>query len=329
MKNPKNIVQLLKQNNVSLILGDLGASGENWEVFELLKPIANLLRFDPDERDMREVLGTNGRRVITINRAVVEHDLDKVDFYLTNSPYCSSTLKPDFKRVKNYPYADLFEVKDIRQVSAITLNQAIISSDLSHIDWIKIDTQGTELRILNSISDDIFDRLLVCDIEASLYSHYIDADTLPSMHELMLEKDFWIVEMRPHWNTRISANRLKELEQRYKGKTQNIFQYSKHKEITTLELCYVRTLEGAKKQNYEFEQFICLFLCHFILEAFEYCLEILSEIENLFGNNEILDLLRQETFNSIDERTQRAQIPYYVDALIFRLKRMLPSLWQN
>lgn len=323
------VVQLLKQENISLVLSEIGSSGEQWSIFESLKPIADLLRFDPDLRDIREIIGANSRRVVTLDRAVVNSDLDEVTFYLTKSPYCSSTLKPDFDRLKNFSYANWFEIEKTVKVPAITIDKALKKANFSRIDWIKLDTQGTELRILNSIAKDTFDRILVCDIEASLYPHYVGADTLPSMHELMLNNDFWITEMRPHWNTRISAKHLETLKQRYKGQDKKIFQYSKHKEVTTLEFCYLRTIEGAKKRNYNLEDFLRLFLCHYSLGVFEYCLEILAEIENLFGKSKIVDFLRQETLNEIDFRLRKSQIPYYVEALVWRLRRLFPSmLWQ-
>ena len=324
-----NIIKLFQQENIFLTLGEIGASGEQWSLYESLKPIADLLRFDPDLRDIREVKGNNCRRVVTLNKAVVENEVEEVIFYLTKSPYCSSTLKPDRERLKNFSYANWFEIENEVKVPAITLNKALETADLSRLDWIKLDTQGTESRILNSIDRSTFDRLLVCDIEASLYPHYIGADTLPSMHELMLNNDFWIVEMRPHWNTRISADRLQTLKQRYNGRNNKIFQYSKHKEVTTLEFCYLRTIEGAKKHSYSQEEFLRLFLCHYVLGVYEYCLEILIEIEELFGKSELINTLRKETYTAMDYRVRKSMIPYYVEAILFRLRRLFPSfLWQ-
>jgi FkbM family methyltransferase len=329
MNKLNTVIQLLKQENISLVLTEVGASGETWDIFELLKPIADLLRFDPDLRDIRETAEIKPRRVVTLNRAVVDNEIEEVTFYLTKSPYCSSTLKPDFARLKNFPYADWFEIEKTVQVPAINLDRAIVLAKFDRIDWIKLDTQGTEFRILNSISQNIFDRVLVCDLEASLYPHYIDADTLPSMHELMLNNDFWIVEMRPHWNTRISANLMTKLTQRYQGQNNKIFKYSKHKEVTTLEFCYLRTIEGAKKRTYNLEDFLRLFLCHYSLGVFEYCLEILDSTEHLFGKSELVNALRQETLKAMDVRVLKSKLPYYIEALVFRLRRLFPSmLWQ-
>ncbi|OLT61228.1 FkbM family methyltransferase [Moorena bouillonii] len=330
MQITKSVIKKLTEHNISLILADIGASGDSWSVFKVLKPISNLLRFDPDLRDIREVKGTNEHRVVTINRAVVEQDCDEVEFYLTKSPYCSSTLKPDHEKLKSFAYADWFEVEKVVSVPAITLNQSLSLGNFSHIDWIKLDTQGTEFRILDSLPDKVFDQLLVCDIEASLYQHYLGADILPSLHDLMLKHDFWIAQMRPHWNTRISSNTSCELSSRYQGQDRKIFEYSKHREVTTLEFCYLRTIEGAKKRNYTFEQFLKLFTCHFSLGVFEYCLEILNEMDQSFSNSKTVEILRKETLAAIDKRVEKSKTPYYISALIFRLKSLLPNLlWQN
>lgn len=297
MNNVNRLINFLESIDTCLVLADIGASGERWEIYEQLKPIANLLQFDPDKRDIREVSCNlnSKRKIVTLNRAVVEAEVEEVDFYLTRFPYCSSTLEPDFEKLKHYPYAEWFEIEKIQKVPAITINKAIEQTSFNHVDWIKIDTQGTEFRILKSISCPILDQLLVCDIEASLYPHYIGADTLPPIHQMMIDNDFWIVEMRPHWNTRISKKHIEQIKQRYQGKNRKIFEYSKHKEVTTLEFSYLRTIEGCKKRNYSFEKFVNLYVCHFVLGAFEYCLEILFEMEKIFNKKEIIDLLIEIT----------------------------------
>jgi len=325
--NLNTVLKELSQHNISLVLVDLGASGDNWEPFELLKDISDLLRFDPDIRDVRDLKGEKGHRIITFNRAVVESEVDNITFYLTKSPYCSSTLKPDFERLSSYPYSDLFEVVGTASVPAITLNQAVVSTGFKQINWIKLDTQGTEFRILKSIPENLFDTILVCDIEASLYPHYIGADTLPAMHELMLENDFWVVEMRPHWNTRMTSDSYRKINERYKEQIYKVFRYSMHQQPTTLESCYARTIEGAKKRDYDFNMFMQLYLCYFTLGAFEYCLEILNSIESLFGGNETIEQLRQKTLETIDERTRKHQFSYYLDAIKFKFKKIFPSMF--
>lgn len=326
----ERVLKILGKQKVSLVMADVGASGDSWRDFERLKSIADLLRFDPDQRDIREVNNPGGHRVFTINRAVVDDDSETVDFYLTRFPYCSSTLSPDFAKLKSFAYADWFTIESMKSVPAITLEKAIYQSNFGRIDWIKLDTQGTEFRILNSIPDEIFDQLLVCDIEASLYQHYLQADILPSLHDLMLQHDFWIAEMRPHLNTRISGEASQILGDRYQGQAKKIFEYSKHREVTSLEFCYLRTIEGARKREYSFDQFAGLFACHFSLGIFEYCLEILTEMEKSFGSSELINDLRKETYTSIDERVRRSKIPYYISAVRSRLKSILPHLiWQE
>jgi len=323
MKSVDSVSESIRRSAGQIVLADVGASGESWDSYKAFENVADLLRFDPDLRAMEVVESKSGRRIVTLSAALVENEHPEVEFYLTRSPYCSSTLEPAHDKLARYPYRDLFIVDKNMSVPAISLTKALSVSGFAQIDWIKLDTQGTEARILKSMPDTIFDRLLVCDVEASLYAHYKGADTIEAIHPILIEGDFWIAQMTPHYNLRVPPERAEELNSRYQGQRAKYYNVTRTREPTSLEHIYVRTVEGALKRGYDRAALTRLFLCCYALEKFEYCLEVAQAIEDKHGDAALAAAMRVDAYEALDERVTRNALDHYIGAVSGRLRRLV------
>jgi FkbM family methyltransferase len=156
------------------VLIDIGASGAPPEIWEKIARYSIYVGFDPDLREIQEVQEGHFYKSIIINEAITdEKENHEVPFYLTRFPHCSSTLKPDVASLSNFLFSDLFIVEKETTVRATTLNSVMNRLSLSYIDWIKIDSQGTDLRIFKSLKEEVCSRVLAVDIEPGLIDAYI------------------------------------------------------------------------------------------------------------------------------------------------------------
>lgn len=125
------------------------------------------MEIDPDSREF-EGAGVVSRST-KIQKAIVDSSAERVKLYLTKSPYCSSTLKPVDKNLRRFTYHDLFEVLDTCELPSMTLNDVADQIGCG-FDWVKLDTQGTELRLLKSLDPTIFDQILCCDADSASFT---------------------------------------------------------------------------------------------------------------------------------------------------------------
>lgn len=316
--------QFLRNENWDIILVDLGASGDEWETHIMFKQFADVLRFDADQREIKTFHSPQGRKITTINKAVIDTDDAETTFFLTKFPYCSSTLKPDFDKLKSFTYVDWFELEKEMSIPAIKLGKGLLESSFSRIDWLKLDTQGTELRILASLDENVLRGISACEIEASLYQHYKEADIMPEIHRFMLERNFWIADTVPHWNSRVSKDGYNHILQLIPEKDRKFYQFSRPKQVTTYELFYLKTIEGAVKDGYDYKEFLTLLVCHFAIGSYEYCIDILSEMKNRFPEKSedlsTLSVIVDEQIKAIVRNTKKK---YYLEAVFSRVKRFL------
>lgn len=188
---------ILTRNSEHPILVDIGASGQSVpNQWEPIAPLSIYVGFDPDSRELYEQHTTSFYRHATINKAVVtDSSKANVSVYLTRSPYCSSTLNPDSSALEDWAFSDLFQVESVAELPAIDLATAIKQLDLERIDWIKTDSQGTDLRLFNSLPEPLKDGVLAIDIEPGLIAAYEGEDRFADAHIELTRQGFWLSDL--------------------------------------------------------------------------------------------------------------------------------------
>lgn len=177
---------------------DIGASGDLYGPWKDIAPYAVCLAFDPDKREIAHITkGQSPYRELRVrNTIVVPDNRTETDFYLTHSPFCSSTLPPETEKLKDWAFASLFNVEKKTKFKAENLKTALAESGLNRIDWFKADTQGTDLSIWKSVPPELAKNVLVVDLEPGLIDAYRGEDKAWQVLEYMEKQDFWLVSMK-------------------------------------------------------------------------------------------------------------------------------------
>ena len=72
-----------------------------------------------------------------------------------------------------------------------------------YVDWLKFDTQGTDLRIYESLPLEIQDRIIALDFEPGIINAYEDEDKLTDIMIKMESKPYWLTSMTIRGSHRI------------------------------------------------------------------------------------------------------------------------------
>jgi hypothetical protein len=110
--------------------------------------------------------------------------------YLTRYPQCSSLLEPDSHNLAGWSFAHYFDVVSTVEVPGKTLSGALREFGIEHVDWLKCDTQGTDLAIIKSVSASMLNRILTIEMEPGLLSAYRGEDRAPEVLSYMEKKPF-------------------------------------------------------------------------------------------------------------------------------------------
>lgn len=285
------IGEVLAATDLHPILFDIGASGESHAIWDPICEHAIFVGFDPDERELQEVANGKFFRNVIINKAVTdEYDVETVKFYLTQSPFCSSMLPPNHAILSEYLFADLFTVKHETSVPATTLTAALEAVQLSHIDWLKLDTQGIDLRLLKSLNEALFSQLLAVDIEPGLTEFYLGESQFTDLHPYLLSQGFWLSDMVVKGSVKMRKQSLESYEPSISE--QDALQRRMKSAPGWVEARYLRNLDHITTP----EQHILLWVFALLDHQIGFAVDVTFQYGELFGKNhhyiQMLDTIR-------------------------------------
>ncbi len=283
--------KLLKSSHINPVLVDVGAAGGAPRIWRSLAPHSTLIAFDPDLREMSQSRGGRYHRHVVFNRAVT-HDTraDEVEFHLTSSPYCSSTLPPDLPSLSDYSIHDLFLTEGRVRVPAITLDAALAQLQLDRIDWLKLDTQGIDLRLFQSLSDPVRSGILALDMEPGLIAAYSGEDMFMESHRYMLDHGFWLSDLKVCGAARVRSTTLQVMNPEISTR-QFFAQRMLKKSPAWCEARYLRTLDAIAGSSRE--EHVLLWTFAMLDDQHGFALDLALAYEKMFGPDEISTAMRQ------------------------------------
>ncbi|OGU72191.1 MAG: hypothetical protein A3H45_04890 [Ignavibacteria bacterium RIFCSPLOWO2_02_FULL_55_14] len=210
------IERLLGRPEVELqppVLVDIGASGHIHPIWAPIARYSVCIAFDADDRELAatrsESSGFLRRHVI--HSVVSSSRKPMTKFYLTHSPFCSSTLVPDSSALSEWAFADSFTVERVAQVRSRMLAHVLEELGLENVDWFKTDAQGIDVRLFQSLPVSIRRKVLVADFEPGIMDAYAGEDKLHELMKGMERSGFWMSDLDIRGSQRI---RLKDVEGR-------------------------------------------------------------------------------------------------------------------
>lgn len=305
---------LLAALAVEPVLLDIGASGETPAVWDEIAACSTYIGFDPDLRDFQDVAQGRFRRALTVNEAVSDRAEDApVPFYLTRSPYCSSRLPPDTEALEEYLFSDLFVVERETEVQTTTLDSVLERFSLPRIDWIKIDSQGTDLRLFRSINDAVQSGVLAVDLEPGLMDAYRGEDLFTETHTQMLQSGFWLSRMRVEGAARIRRATREGLA-RENAADVDLLGRALRTTPGWAEIRYLRGLPFLADRSATRQEYGLLWAFALLDDQPGFALDVAREYQARFGQDDVSASLREEPLRRIREAERR-----------LRLKRSLPQ----
>jgi len=278
-------LETLDRAGISLTLVDVGASLEPFPPFQPLLGHATYVGFDPDARELHTETNASGRRVIVDKAVVAEAGRDTARFFLTRNPTASSTLPPLGDEVAPYLHAYRYDVVDEVEVPATTLAQALASASLARADWIKLDTQGTDLRLLEGLDEALLTSLMAVDAEPGFDQHYETEDTFGDLHRWMVERGFWMSDIELTRAVRLRRETFDDVLGARSKLGRMRYEFTLKTSPTAAGPRYLRTLGWLDKVGASRDDYLRLWACAFFSGNHPYALDVVVECRARHGDD--------------------------------------------
>jgi FkbM family methyltransferase len=177
----KIIESNLKDKKIAAL--DIGAQGGfNSDIFfpERYNKFFEPILVEPIKKEAEKLMAKNK---YVIDKGIWSQKTKKNIYIMGNRPGSSSMYQPnpnyfDIHKVKKKDYSN-YDVTETIEIDCDSLNTFLKKFGIHKLDYLKIDTQGSELEILKGLGDY---RPLVIKIEAHIFSMYKE---VPGWNELL------------------------------------------------------------------------------------------------------------------------------------------------
>lgn len=252
----RQVDRVLSHLEARMVLVDVGASGQPPREWASLRAHATYVGFDPDRREVLKVADGKGGYLIVLNKAVTASAAARsVRFYFTKNPYCSSTCRPNSQKLKEYLFYPRFEVVREGEVATTTLETATAEIGLPRIDWLKLDTQGTDLRIYDSLAPQLRNTVLIIDIEPGLDEWYVGEDVFAKVHSRLLEEGYWLSDLSVGGAPKVRSEAL-VIKAGKKGFRHLVYEHTLKRNPMYANARYFRSIEFLSRTDVSHEQLV-------------------------------------------------------------------------
>ena len=203
----QNLVNKILEPNDSLIIVDAGARGGTKEV-ESLHSISSIYAFEPNPDEVEKIdvtgAGKNNtslnpkRGQVSIWPYALAGKTGTSVLNVSRRPGASSLLEPDAESLSHFKkdnWSELVEVVERLDVPSTTVADFAESTGLDYIDLFKLDTQGTELEILESAGA-LLERVSIIRAEVEFMTMYKGQPLFHHMADVLFKLGFELIDIQ-------------------------------------------------------------------------------------------------------------------------------------
>lgn len=184
---------------------DVGARSGFQEKWNSLASYAQFIGFEPDEDEFAALSSRASKteNLFFLNTALHSHE-GKREFHLLRGRQASSLLFPNRVMIERFPEPERFEIEKTVALKVDSMDNVLRANNIEDVDFIKLDTQGTELSILEGATNTLRDVFGV-EIEVEFLKLYEDQPLFCEVDEFLKKQDFELFDLRPNYWKRKSG----------------------------------------------------------------------------------------------------------------------------
>ncbi|HET6443427.1 MAG TPA: FkbM family methyltransferase [candidate division Zixibacteria bacterium] len=187
-----------------ILLADIGASGGIPVEWEQASRFLQVIAFEPDKQAFANLLESEKQlsSIKYLNAALYEEQ-KTVGFYLTEQQTNSSMFRPNRAFLDRFPNPDRFEILNTVQLEVSTLDNQLSERKITDLDFIKLDTQGSELAILKGAAESLSGSVFGLAVEVEFVPIYQEQPLFSDVDSFIRGFGFQLFDLAPCYWKRI------------------------------------------------------------------------------------------------------------------------------
>ncbi len=188
----------------------IGSSGSNFLNWINIAESSKLIMVDADNKNSSNLKYFRNVKIIN---SLISYKSGISSFFSTKDPECSSLLEPNSLEYNNWYGRHRFKVEKKNKVKVSSINLFLKKNKINYIDWLVIDVQGIDLKIVKSLNKNLRNKISIVDIEPGLHGIYKGEDNISNVFDFMT-KEFEFSDIRFGYNYKIKNEKLTTFEKK-------------------------------------------------------------------------------------------------------------------
>jgi FkbM family methyltransferase len=185
-----------------IVLADIGARGglkKNWRV---ARRHLRVLGFEPDKAEFNRLLeqARNQGTSDTYFGVALHNHRGSVPLHVARDRGLTSMFEPNRSFLDAFPDASRFDTVDHREIEADTLDHLIETEHVDDLDFIKADTQGSELFVLEGAARALESSVVGVEVEVEFAPIYKEQPLFADVDRFLRGLGYLLFDLRPcYW----------------------------------------------------------------------------------------------------------------------------------
>jgi len=202
----KHLVEKKVFENDPLVVVDVGARKgfeKHWNHYE---DQINLIGFEPNEESFKECVEKKSNKQTTYYHYALDKEKGEKEFYISAYLSACGFYMPDKNIVERFGSEDALSITQIKKIKTIDLDSFSEEHGIQKVDFIKLDTEGSELDILKGSEKTLKNSVLGLSIEVEFLKMYIDQPLFSDIDQYLRSLNFELYDLDLNRKTRKSLS---------------------------------------------------------------------------------------------------------------------------
>jgi len=189
---PSRFEDLYQSHPLTLI--DVGASGGISSLWEPHRRYLRIIGFEPDIRAFEALKNQQDRLTRFINIGLHRYRGD-FSFYSTRRQQCSSFFEPNRPLLDRFHNSQRLDIVQEEKIKCDSLDEVLSEAASTDVDFIKLDTQGSELAILEGSEKILANSVFGLEIEVAFAELYNGQPLFADVDPFVRQKGFDLIDL--------------------------------------------------------------------------------------------------------------------------------------
>ncbi len=185
-----------------LTLVDVGARGGLRSHWQPARRHLRFLGFEPDHNEYRRLMqavAASGSPDKYFNTAL-HNRRGSIALHVARDGGLSSIFEPDRQFLDTFPESARFDTLEVRQIQTDTLDNVLQADGVTDVDFVKADTQGSELHVLQGGAGILASTVSGVEVEVEFAPIYKDQPLFADVDRFLRGLGYLLFDLRPcHW----------------------------------------------------------------------------------------------------------------------------------